>query len=144
MVSTSLSSQSETFFTNTEQIEDVRRDITPLDQVDLTNDNKKFGKRLSSRPKLDLIQPWAHLSFMLIAGDQRDCFGNQLVAVTGKVGNNAITAALVTCDVSYSHDSGQLSVSELTPVATAGRKLLSDLCPVAVCATFYVFAPSLL
>ena len=80
---------------------------------------------------------------MLTCGDQRgDHCGNQFVAVTGKVENKNITAAVVTCDVSSCHDSDQLSVWELTPIASAGRKLVSDLSSVTVCAPFRVFAPS--
>ena len=68
MATTLPSPQFTTFFTN-EEIEETRRDIALLSfllaQVTHGDDKKDSGHKSPARPKLDAIQPWAYLAFML-------------------------------------------------------------------------------
>ena len=139
MATTLPSPQFTTFFTN-EEIEETRRDIALLSfllaQVTHGDDQKDSGHKSPARPKLDAIQPWAYLAFMLTAGNEQDRHANKVVAVTGKVEHDAFTAALVTPNVSLRHSHDQLSISELKPNAKTGRNLLSsDPSSITTCAT---------
>ena len=132
------SPQFATFFTSSQEAEQVRRDIALLSyflaKVTFKPNDSGTQQKPSSRPKLDPIQPWIHLAFMLTTGRPRDPSGSKVVAVTGKVENDSITAALVTRNVSHRNPSPQLSISELTPTAKRGWRLLRKDSSTTMCA----------
>ena len=139
MAPSSPSPQFAIFFTSSQEAEQVRRDIALLSYLlakvtyKLSNDSSTEEKPYS-RPKLDPIKPWIHLAFMLTTGRPRDSSGSKVVAVTGKVENDSITAALVTRNVSHRNPSPQLSISELTPIAKRGWRLLRNDSSTTMCA----------
>ncbi|KAI0756211.1 hypothetical protein C8Q80DRAFT_1264298 [Daedaleopsis nitida] len=115
------------FFLENKDVEDIRRDIVLLSyllsEVD-HHDNKDSGQKKALRRPTPM-QPWVHLAFMLTAGDKHDRYSNQVVAVTGRVENDAITAVLVahTTNASLRY-SDPFSFTELKPDATKGEYLL--------------------
>ena len=132
------SPQFATFFTSIQEAEQVRHDIALLSyllaKVTWEPNDSGTQQKPFSRPKLDPIQLWIHLAFMLTTGRPRDPSGSKVVAVTGKVENDSITAALVTRNVSHRNPSPQLSISELTPIAKRGWRLLRNDSSTTMCA----------
>ena len=141
------SPQFATFFTSSQEAEQVRRDIALLSyllaKVNLKNDKKASRQKLFSTPKPDPRQPWVHLAFILSAGDPHHLFANKAVAVTGKIENDAITVALVgPGHVSLRRSPNQLCVSELKLDTTNGRRLLGNPTYTTMCAATIRFRAS--
>ncbi|TFK81516.1 hypothetical protein K466DRAFT_667066 [Polyporus arcularius HHB13444] len=105
---------------------DVRRDITLLSYLlsQVQYEKDFFGKsKAADKSDSNMLEAWSHLAFMLTTGDTND------PAVTGQVESDAITAAVVTRNVSHrsSHASqtSQFLVSKLEAQKT-GKQLLNE------------------
>ena len=149
MATTTPSPNLATFFSNNEEIEEVRRDIALLSyllaNVNLKNDKKNSRQKpfRVSPPKPDPRQPWVHLAFILSAGDPHPFASNKAVAVTGKVENDAITVALVgPGNASLRHSPDQLCISELKLDTTNGRRLIGSPSSITTCARIIRFQVS--
>ena len=151
MATTAPSPDFATFFSNNEEIEEVRCDIALLSyllaKVNLKNYKKNSRQKpfRVSPPKPDPRQPWVHLAFILSAGDPHHLFASNKaqVAVTGKVENDAITVALVgPGNVSLRRSPDQLCISELKLDTTNGRRLIGSPSSITTCARIIRFQVS--
>ena len=91
----SLSLGVNTFFSPIDPELDVRRDIALLSY--LLSHTKVEGWRSSAEAKtLEALDPWTYLAFIINTGEAPyDKAGNKVIAVTGRIDREGITAAFV-------------------------------------------------